>query len=173
MHAVVVGGVLPALGSVNIRQAVSSPERQAAALLRAQSFYGNKDRNPFAMQSFLKMKAEHILEAMENRVAGQDEFWREVAVTPFIAIANPSELGPIENDFDAPPMIHDVDGSPVFALGTLDLNIGLILPAEDLKGKFPEVDDKEKVGRQRAYLSNVAVAPAARRKVGISVFFLK
>ncbi|GIL83451.1 hypothetical protein Vretifemale_12028, partial [Volvox reticuliferus] len=44
-------------------------------------------------------------------------------------------------------------------IGSLDLNVGHSLPSEELIGRNPQVDPR----RRRAYLSNVCVAPAARR----------
>ena len=45
-------------------------------------------------------------------------------------------------------------------IGSLDLNIGAVLPAEELVGKWPQ----EGAATARAYLSNVCVAKAARRQ---------
>ena len=45
-------------------------------------------------------------------------------------------------------------------IGTLDLNVGAKLPAEELVGRFPEEEEASK----RAYLSNVCVARSARRR---------
>lgn len=47
-------------------------------------------------------------------------------------------------------------------VGTLDLNQGAKLPAEELVGRRPAEGDRV---RLRAYLSNVCVAEAARRQV--------
>jgi ribosomal protein S18 acetylase RimI-like enzyme len=48
---------------------------------------------------------------------------------------------------------------PQLVIGSLDLNIGSVLPAEELIGKLPEADSNTR----RAYLSNVCVAGAAQR----------
>lgn len=45
-------------------------------------------------------------------------------------------------------------------VGSLDLNIGAVLPAEELVGRLPAEDARTR----RAYLSNVCVAKAARRQ---------
>tara|TARA_B100000674_G_C37741486_1_gene869089 strand:- start:603 stop:947 length:345 start_codon:yes stop_codon:yes gene_type:complete len=45
-------------------------------------------------------------------------------------------------------------------VGSLDLNIGAWLPAEPLRGALPEAAPET----GRAYLSNVCVAPQARRR---------
>ncbi|EFJ45206.1 hypothetical protein VOLCADRAFT_106017 [Volvox carteri f. nagariensis] len=44
-------------------------------------------------------------------------------------------------------------------VGSLDLNVGHTLPSEELIGRHPQFDPRHR----RAYLSNVCVAPAARR----------
>ncbi|KXZ43502.1 hypothetical protein GPECTOR_88g445 [Gonium pectorale] len=44
-------------------------------------------------------------------------------------------------------------------VGSLDLNVGAALPSEELIGRLPQADPRTR----RAYLSNVCVAPAARR----------
>ena len=47
-------------------------------------------------------------------------------------------------------------------VGTLDVNIGAKLPAEELVGRLPSGGGAD--GRLRAYLSNVCVLAAARRQ---------
>ena len=53
-------------------------------------------------------------------------------------------------------------GAPVaqLVIGSLDLNIGAVLPAEELMGKLPE----DAAASKRAYLSNVCVSRSARRR---------
>ncbi|GLI59793.1 hypothetical protein VaNZ11_001757 [Volvox africanus] len=53
-------------------------------------------------------------------------------------------------------------------IGSLDLNVGHTLPSEELIGRNPQADPR----RRRAYLSNVCVAPAARR-LGIASALLR
>ncbi|GJP60986.1 hypothetical protein CLOP_g18197 [Closterium sp. NIES-67] len=48
-----------------------------------------------------------------------------------------------------------------WVVGTLDLNLGLRLPGENLCGQYPSKGLR--IESRRAYLSNVCVAPAARR----------
>lgn len=48
--------------------------------------------------------------------------------------------------------------TPQLVIGSLDLNIGTVLPAEELVGKHPS----EEASRRRAYLSNVCVSQSAR-----------
>ena len=48
--------------------------------------------------------------------------------------------------------------SPQIVVGSLDLNVGAVLPAEELVGKQPS----EGASRRRAYLSNVCVSQSAR-----------
>eukprot|EP00878_Enallax_costatus_P041991 GHUV01048935.1.p2 GENE.GHUV01048935.1~~GHUV01048935.1.p2 ORF type:complete len:182 (+),score=35.88 GHUV01048935.1:1117-1662(+) len=49
---------------------------------------------------------------------------------------------------------------PQIVIGTLDINQGSVLPAEELVGRLPT----EGQATRRAYLSNVCVATAARRQ---------
>ncbi|GIL53141.1 hypothetical protein Vafri_8812 [Volvox africanus] len=53
-------------------------------------------------------------------------------------------------------------------VGSLDLNVGHTLPSEELIGRNPQADPR----RRRAYLSNVCVAPAARR-LGVASALLR
>ncbi|KAI8466093.1 MAG: hypothetical protein J3K34DRAFT_70518 [Monoraphidium minutum] len=52
-------------------------------------------------------------------------------------------------------------GGPRIVVGSLDVNIGVVLPAEELTGQLPKDGT---AATRRAYLSNVCVAPAARRR---------
>jgi ribosomal protein S18 acetylase RimI-like enzyme len=52
-------------------------------------------------------------------------------------------------------------GGPMLVVGTLDVNQGTRLPAEELMGRLPEEGDKR---RRRAYISNVATWAGARRQ---------
>jgi ribosomal protein S18 acetylase RimI-like enzyme len=49
----------------------------------------------------------------------------------------------------------------MLVVGTLDVNQGTRLPAEELMGRLPEEGDKR---RRRAYISNVATWAGARRQ---------
>jgi ribosomal protein S18 acetylase RimI-like enzyme len=54
-----------------------------------------------------------------------------------------------------------VSGSPAqLVVGSLDINQGAVLPAEELVGKQPQ----ELQAQRRAYLSNICVAQGARRQ---------
>lgn len=53
-------------------------------------------------------------------------------------------------------------GETEYVVGTLDVTVGLKLPAEELIGKYPE--DPNIASGQRAYLSNVCVLPEVRRQ---------
>ncbi|KAG2494066.1 hypothetical protein HYH03_007709 [Edaphochlamys debaryana] len=50
-------------------------------------------------------------------------------------------------------------GARRLVVGSLDINVGAALPSEELAGRMPQSNPR----RRRAYLSNVCVAPPARR----------
>lgn len=53
-------------------------------------------------------------------------------------------------------------GEVEYVVGTLDVTVGIKLPAEELIGKCPE--DPSVAATERAYLSNVCVMPEVRRQ---------
>ncbi|KAL4421742.1 hypothetical protein ABPG77_002358 [Micractinium sp. CCAP 211/92] len=149
-----------ALTQVLVRRAQSPAELRAAGSLRAAAFsVVPPDRSEFARQSFLRMKADAAWQALEAKVAGTDVEYKDVLVTPLIAVA-PVEALPRGAE-GACLLPAEPGGSPQLVVGTCDLNQGINLPAEDLIGRLPAEGDKR---RLRAYISNVATWEGARRR---------
>jgi hypothetical protein len=118
------------------------------------------------MQAHLRMKADMAWETLEKKVSGVDEEYRDMHVFAFIATLPIDENSDIaaSNLADASCIIP-ANGTtpPEIVVGTLDINQGAKLPAEELVGRQPESGN---LRVERAYLSNVCVLPAMRRKVG-------
>eukprot|EP01025_Chloroclados_australasicus_P064302 TRINITY_DN8576_c0_g1_i3.p1 TRINITY_DN8576_c0_g1~~TRINITY_DN8576_c0_g1_i3.p1 ORF type:complete len:334 (+),score=25.40 TRINITY_DN8576_c0_g1_i3:130-1002(+) len=151
----------------SIRQAMDTSEFRAAAYLRASCFYTyQEDRSEFAQRAHRRMKADAEWQSIENKVNGTEVAWERVRVVPFVASlvydANHTVCREVrERMMDCSSQIPSPspDNPPELAIGSLDLNIGVTLPAEELVGLYPSVD----VENTRAYLSNVCVADGARR----------
>jgi len=137
------------------------PTQRAAALLRAHCFtVFPEGRSPTAMSARIRTRAEVEWTAIENKYKGTDVIFRGVPVTP-INVDVPYVEGVVGDELDAryariPP--HDSTEPERVVVGTLDLNVGA-LPAEALRPKQANAP-----GTRAGYLSNVCVAPSARRK---------
>ena len=152
-----------------MREAAGTAELRAVSYLRAQSFYScPPDRSEFSKRSFLRMKADATWAELERRAAGEDaaaDGW--VAVTTLIAVATSTGGGGGVQDLradlaDGSCTLPARDGaSPSVVVGGLDVNVGAKLPAEELIGREPAGGGAALL---RAYLSNVCVLPAARRR---------
>mmetsp|Transcript_6025 Transcript_6025/g.16049 ORF Transcript_6025/g.16049 Transcript_6025/m.16049 type:complete len:289 (+) Transcript_6025:1731-2597(+) len=158
------------------RIATSAAELRAAAYLRAQSFYVYPpDRSEWAARSHRRMKADAEWDSLTAKVEGREEFYKDVKVVAFVAT-----IDDVPEQPQAQQVAVEVDPStklpanpeaglqhPQVVVGTLDLNIGRTLPAEELQGKLPAFDATQGTSAARpgrAYLSNVCVATAARRQ---------
>ena len=75
-----------------------------------------------------------------------------------------------ENSRDVGSCVVMQSGETEYVVGTLDVTIGIKLPAEELIGKSP--DDPKLAAVERAYLSNVCVLPEVRRQ-GIAQHILE
>lgn len=92
------------------------------------------------------MKADAEWESLENKVQGRELGWESVKVVPLLATIPYFANDPLcENikghmmDLSARlPAEHPADGTEL-VVGTLDLNIGRTLPAEELIGREPAV----------------------------------
>ncbi|GAX86392.1 hypothetical protein CEUSTIGMA_g13803.t1 [Chlamydomonas eustigma] len=152
-----------------IRIASSAAELRAAAYLRAHSFYHYPEgRSVMAARAHRRMKGDSEWESVTSKVSGTDVIYKDMKVKCIIAAMSEDQ----ENNI-CHQMNQDMDLStklpanpdagyycPQLVIGSLDLNVGSVLPAEELIGKLPEVDAKTR----RAYLSNVCVAKAAQRQ---------
>jgi ribosomal protein S18 acetylase RimI-like enzyme len=142
-----------------IRRSGSPAELRAAAALRAAAFYTYPEgRSAFAAASHQRMKLDAEWESLQRKLAGSDASWAHLRVTCLLALL------PLPGETElAAALCRGVDAScrlpaeeargPLFVAGTLDVNVGAALPCEELVGRLTS----------RAYLSNVAVAPGARR----------
>jgi len=100
-------------------------------------------------------------ERLEAKLAGEDAGSEHLRVLALLAALPSSELeGGGEAELDRSCQLGGGAGGPEAVVGSLDLNIGAWLPAEPLRGALPEAAPET----GRAYLSNVCVAPQARRR---------
>lgn len=132
------------------------------------------------------MKADAAWKAIEEKVAGTDVEYKDVLVTPFVATVlapNNSTITTTEQHWiaevrkDMPDSSCMIPGQgtilpPKIVIGTLDLNQAPKLPAEELIGHLPAQQHGNKFLKGRAYLSNVCVSIAARRK-GVAAALIK
>ncbi|KAL4857713.1 hypothetical protein ACK3TF_002137 [Chlorella vulgaris] len=147
---------------LTVRKAHSAAELRAAGCLRAAAFTVlPPDRSEFARQSFLRMKTDAAWQALEGKVAGTDTDYKACTVTPLIALL-PADTCPAGAEPACMLPAEPGGGSrPQLVVGTLDLNQGSKLPAEELVGQLPLHGDKR---RSRAYISNVATWAGTRRQ---------
>lgn len=135
-----------------VREAAGTAELRATAFLRAQSFSQiPSDRSDFARRAHLRMKADAIWEELEKRDAARDG----VLVTTLIATTQYQDSWHSELADRSCTLPASTRGKHEVVVGTLDLNQGNKLPAEELIGQGDG---------SRAYLSNVCVLEAARRQ---------
>jgi ribosomal protein S18 acetylase RimI-like enzyme len=146
----------PAPFALFVREARDSADFRAAAGLRAFSFYTYPSgRSDFAQASHQRMKADAEWAALSEKTAGTDPVWACCQVTCLLALADEAS-GQLLQHAPVPGVSWRVPDGAV--CGTLDLNRGPQLPSEQLRGR-------EGAGEgERAYISNVAVLPAARRR---------
>ena len=93
------------------------------------------------------MKADAEWDSLNNKVAGSEVGWERVAVVPVIAtvpltaeheaLCNEVKSCMLDLSSQIPSTVQSSPGELV--IGTLDLNIGVNLPAEELVGSKPEV----------------------------------
>ncbi|GAB4818850.1 hypothetical protein N2152v2_005896 [Parachlorella kessleri] len=117
-------------------------------------------------RAHLRMKGDYNWDSLELQVGGKDRFYKGVTVVPFIAtvpFTGDPESERLRTEMADPSCMLPAEGSqpPDIVVGTLDLNQGTKLPAEELMGQRPADGDKALL---RAYISNVCVAQAARRR---------
>jgi len=145
----------PLDNQITIRQASTSIEYRAAAYLRAQAFsvfHESNQTTDFARQAYLRMRGDEKWNELELAVENKTP-----KVIPLIAT---SLEGSIRNN--ASLCIPQQAAPPEWTIATLDINIGPKLPSEELLGTLP-VDSTQSLTK-RAYLSNVCVLEAMRRR---------
>ncbi|KAL3152092.1 hypothetical protein ABBQ32_001198 [Trebouxia sp. C0010 RCD-2024] len=152
--------------SVFVRQATNVAEYRAAAFLRAASFYQYAaDRSQYAARLHQRMKADAEWSAIESKVHGTDADYKEVIVICYIATMESDHAGTKASTdagyLDSATLLASHGyAAPERVVGTLDLNIGLKLPSEELMGQQPSPCQQ----LDRAYMSNVCTAKAAQRQ---------
>jgi hypothetical protein len=98
------------------------------------------------LQAHRRMKADAEWQSLEAKLAGNEIGWEAVRVVPLLATIDDSEDDPTcQAVREAAPDLStllpagDADQQPRLAVGTLDLNYGANLPAEELRGTHPQV----------------------------------
>ena len=151
-------GVNPAL--VTARSTEHVGELRAAAAARALSFYVYPpDRSEFSLRSHRNTRIDAEWDAIRAKIAGEDVAFRDCRVACVVAVMDlprdgspppgwdPADLDPasvVPGGSDGYPGADDEKGlapPPRVVLGTLDVNQGVKLPAEELAGTKPAEDD--------------------------------
>ena len=190
--------------AVTVRVTTDKAELRGAAATRALAFYTYPaDRSEFSIRSHRNMRIDAEWDAIADKIDGKDVAFRDTRVACLVAALelerdgtlppgfafdgkglDPASLIPADAKCGAPPRL---------ILGTLDVNQGSKLPAEELTGTFPGPEDPVPAGTdtredgegtnageydpaedsgfegprpiryRRAYLSNVCVSATARR----------
>jgi len=197
------------IAGLSVRVARTAAELRAAAYLRAAAFGAYPpDRSPFAARAHRRMRGDAEWEAVTAKVRGAEPAYSSLRVACLIAaapvrspragesagggaaaaaaetaalaaaLAAERELEP--SAALLPSAAGDGDPDTVEAVvGTLDVNVGAVLPAEELVGRRGRVGRSQGGGggggaggeapaaspppfSTRGYLSNVCVAKAAR-----------
>ena len=144
----------PDASLVNVRETEVSSELRAAAAARALSFYTYPaDRSEFSVRAHRNMRIDAEWDAIRAKIAGTDVAFRRSRVTCLVAALDLDRDGVApggwaEAGVDAnldPSCFANVapDGSNArrVILGTLDVNQGVSLPAEELAGTLPRAED--------------------------------
>ena len=157
------------------------------------------DRTQFSVRAHRAVRINAEWDAIHAKIAGDDVAYRDCRVACIVAALELPPDGTLPPGFDVESLDGacvvpaGADGSPpLVVLGTLDVNQGTKLPAEELTGVYPTLADPVPPGTRldedgkgtnaegygedeklapgtrparyrRAYLSNVCVLPPARR----------
>mmetsp|Transcript_1904 Transcript_1904/g.11623 ORF Transcript_1904/g.11623 Transcript_1904/m.11623 type:complete len:321 (+) Transcript_1904:3026-3988(+) len=148
---------------VEVRPAESSADCRAAAHLRALSFYEYPaDRSEYAQRSHKQMKTDAEWESIEKKLTGKEVGYEKIQVMCLVATV-PEEvlihMKALEPSFLSYKIPGSEQGDARCVVGTLDINRGPRLPAEELAGILPRDNPQA-----RGYLSNVCTLPVMRRK---------
>jgi len=144
---------------VEVRESTASNELRAAAAARALSFYTYPaDRSEFSVRAHRNMRIDAEWDAIRAKIAGTDVAFRHSRVSCVVATLDLDENGDapggwaeagVDESLD-PSCFANVapDGSNArrVILGTLDVNQGVSLPAEELAGQFPRAEDPTPAG---------------------------
>ena len=128
--------------------------------MRALCFYSYpKDRSEFSIRAHRLTKIESEFETIHSKVSGTDVAYKNNDVFCYVAVADmlvddeDNEDGYVPED---PALV--IPGTNQIVCGTIELNVGVNLPAEELVGALPIENARTK----RCYLSNVCVLKAYR-----------
>ena len=119
------------------------------------------------VQSYKRMRGDSEWESVQRKLKCTETGWQHVRVIPLLVTVDQEAHGSqaiVDTMGDLSAQIPADPGCDVeaqVAVGTLDINIARSIPSEYLIGTQP----LEHPESRRAYLSNVCVAHAARRKV--------
>lgn len=158
----------PPAVAINIRLATTPAELRAAGYLRAYTFYTYPpDRSEYSRRMHRRMKGDAEWESVTRKVTGTEPEYKSMKVLCMVAAVDDDPESPIaakaaaELDTSTKLPADAATQQPAqLVVGSLDINQGAVLPAEDLVGRLPTVNQ----ALRRAYLSNVCVASAARRQ---------
>ena len=149
-------------GKIEIKKVDSDADIRGAACVRALCFYSYpKDRSEFSIRAHRLTKIEAEFEAISNKITGKDVSYKNNDVFCYVAV---EERVKGDNRVPEDPAIVIPGEKSAIVCGTLDLNVGVNLPAEELVGKFPFEGSARK---KRCYMSNVCVLES-RRNLGIA-----
>ena len=155
------------LPCLRIEPAADAAALRAASYLRAASFYSYpSDRSAFSARAHQRMKGDAEWDTLTKKVNGTEPNYKRMKVHCFIAsIDDDGGSLAVETASEMVDLSSKLPSSgnlcSRIVVGTLDLNVGAVLPAEELVGRQPGSGDPS---RARGYLSNVCVSKAARRR---------
>eukprot|EP00240_Pyramimonas_obovata_P015240 CAMPEP_0118921508 /NCGR_PEP_ID=MMETSP1169-20130426/759_1 /TAXON_ID=36882 /ORGANISM="Pyramimonas obovata, Strain CCMP722" /LENGTH=276 /DNA_ID=CAMNT_0006862239 /DNA_START=50 /DNA_END=880 /DNA_ORIENTATION=- len=157
---------------MTVREAKNFADLRSAAAVRVGCFVQYpEDRSEYSKQNHRRLKLEQEVNVLERKMTGIEPGYEKTKVVCYLATADqpedPAQTAALMEDIDPSCKLPAEDDKPVqLVLGSLDLNIGDRFPSEDLQPlQFFPGDEG------RAFISNVCVAPGARRN-GVAVQML-
>ena len=134
------------LSKISVRSTTVSQELRGAAAARAFAFYTYpSDRSEFSVRSHRNMRIDAEWDAIGEKIRGKDVAFRDTRVECIVAALTLGEDGELPEGFafdghelDPASLVpKSKDTPPLLILGTLDVNQGAKLPAEELGGRYP------------------------------------
>ena len=135
---------------IAVRATTESAELRGAAAARALAFYTYpSDRSEFSIRSHRNMRIDAEWDAIGEKIRGEDVAFRDTRVECVVVALTLDEDGALPDGFaydantlDAACVVPKSETTPaLLILGTLDVNQGAKLPAEELAGMHPGTDD--------------------------------
>jgi len=146
-----------------IKRATADAEIRGAACVRALCFYQYpKDRSEYSIRAHRMTKIDSEFDTIQLKLKGEDVSYKNTTVYCYVAIED-RDLSLDERAPEDPSIV--IPGTNQIVCGTLDINVGINLPAEELVGRYPVHENLR--SKKRCYLSNVCVLES-RRKLGIA-----